>query len=119
MAIASAAASDPPISWNDLPWIAVAVAVATFAVFGLQAALGRRRALRWGWVSFRAAAVYFAFTGLSGCAIAAWEARPAAQGLLFVVVSVGMALGLGAVRIVFRRLLHPAVDSGAAGRTPA
>ena len=116
--VASATASQPPVSATDLPWVAVAVAVGMFALFGLQAALGRTRALRWGWVSFRAVALYFVFTGLSGWAIAAWEARPASEGLLYCAVGAGLVLGLGAVKIVFGRLLVKAVATGGAARMP-
>lgn len=106
-ALASAAASRPPIDWHDLVFIALGTLIGLPAVLGFQVMLGNINAMRLGWLFFLCAAAYCTAAGLAVLVIA-WRGpglRP--HAFLFLVVGVAMLGGVSLVRVAFRRRFAP------------
>lgn len=105
--LASAAASQPPIAWADLPVIAGFTLLALPAVLGFQVLLGNLNALRLGWTIFFLIAAYIAAAGLAALVLAWRGPGLAPYAFMFLVVGLAMLGGLRLTRRAFQRHFDP------------
>ena len=106
-ALASVAASQPPIAWGDLAFVAAGTLVGLPAVLGFQVLLGNINALRLGSVIFLYAGIYCAAAGLAALVIAPRGPGLVPHALLFLVLGAAMLGGVGIVHLIFRRRFTP------------
>ncbi|HEY1128391.1 MAG TPA: hypothetical protein VGF12_03220 [Roseateles sp.] len=102
MALASAAASQPPMTWSELAFMAIGALVGLPLVLGLQAMQGNFNALRLGWALFLYVAVYCAAAGLAALVVALRGPGVEPHAFMFLVLGTAMLGGLALVRLVFR-----------------
>ncbi|MFT7723229.1 MAG: hypothetical protein QM788_10425 [Roseateles sp.] len=110
MALASAAASQPPLTWGDLALMGLGALAGPPFVLGLQVAQRNFRTLRLGWTLGLCGAVYAVTAGLAAARLAARGAGLGGlgpQALTFLVLGAAMMAGLALVRAVFRRHFVP------------
>lgn len=101
--LATAAASQPPMTWGGLAFAGAAALVGLPLVLGLQAMQGNYNALRLGWLLFLIGAAYCSAAGLAALFVAAHGPGLVPHAFLFLVLGVAMLAGLGVVRIVFKQ----------------
>jgi hypothetical protein len=108
LALGTAAASQPPMTWGSLALAAGGTLLGLPAVLGLQAAQANLNALRWGWFFFLYASAYCTAAGVAAVAIAARSAESLAPSAwLFLVLGLAMLAGLAITRGVFKRKFGP------------
>lgn len=103
MTLRSAATSQPPIRWSDLPLIGVFTLVAQPAVLGFQVWQGNLNAMRLGWVMFLGVGAYTATAGVAALVIAWRGPGLSPHAWLFLVLGLAVLGGVGLSRVVFRR----------------
>ena len=97
----SAAASEPPIGWGSLAFVFFGSLVALPLVLGFQVALGKSKALRWGWYFFLFGAVYCTASGVAALVVAAIGPGLVPHSFLFLTLGLAMLAGLGVVKVAF------------------
>lgn len=97
----SAAASEPPIGWGSLAFVFFGTLAALPLVLAFQVALGKAKALRWGWHFFLFGAIYCTASGLAALVVAATGPGLVPHSFLFLALGVAMLLGLGILKVVF------------------
>lgn len=97
----AAAASRPPIDQFALIFILFALVLGPIFTLGLQAARKDPKPLIYGWYFFAACAIYFLATGLSAAGVALLSGSASPHVFLFLVMGVGISLGLLACRKLF------------------
>ncbi len=100
-ALEAGAASVPPIEWSTLPLIFFGSAVALFLVLAFQVALKNDKAFFLGWKLFAVGTVYSLASGVSAVCIALFRSSTGPSMLTFLVLGLGMAAGLAALKAAF------------------
>ena len=107
-ALEAGAASVPPIEWNTLPFFFVGSAIALFLVLAFQVALKKDKAFSIGWRLFAVGTVYAVASGFSAVGTAMFKAATGPHMLIILVIGLGMALGLWALKATFASRLRGA-----------
>ncbi|MGR4869363.1 hypothetical protein ACIPRI_10905 [Variovorax sp. LARHSF232] len=100
-ALDAAAASNPPLHWQDVSLIFAGSAASLPLILGLQASLGNDKAVRVGWHFFLLGAVNFFATGISTAGVALASAAISPHSLLFLAMGSGLLVGVAGSRVLF------------------
>ncbi|MDM0036802.1 hypothetical protein QTI33_32030 [Variovorax sp. J22P271] len=111
-ALDAAAASNPPLHWQDISLMFVGCAASLPLILGLQAALGNDKAVRVGWHFFLLGAVNFFSTGISAAGVALASAAISPHSLLFLAMGSGLLVGVAVSRVLFGSKFAKAYTAG-------
>jgi hypothetical protein len=100
-ALDAAAASNPPMDWGMLAFMAGGIALAIPAVLGFQFAANKGKGFAQGWALFVPATTYFVGAGLGTLAISVWRSDLGPHAFLFAALGVAMLIGLAITRALF------------------
>lgn len=100
-ALEAGAAAVPPIDWSTLPFLFFGSAVALFLVLAFQVALRKDKAFSLGWKLFAVITVYAVVAGVSAIFFALFRSSAGPSMFTIVMVGLGMAAGLAALKAAF------------------
>lgn len=97
----TASLSQLPIQWSDLLFVFFGCAFATFFVLGLQVLFRNVRGLQNGWRFFAIISIYLLGSGISAAIIGVINNNTLPYVFLFLVIGVGITMGVLLCRILF------------------
>lgn len=100
-ALEAGAAAVPPIEWSTLPFLFFGSAIALFLVLAFQVALKKDKAFSLGWRLFAVGTVYAVVSGLSAILVALFSSSAGPSMFTILMVGLGMAAGLAALKTGF------------------
>ena len=98
----------PPIEWSTLLLIFIGSAIALFLVLAFQVALKKDKAFALGWKFFAVGTVYAIASGLGAVGTAIFKSATGPAMLTILVIGLGMAVSLWALKATFAGKLRGA-----------
>ena len=106
-ALESAALSQPPIQWSDIPLILFGCLFGLLFVLGFQVVIGNLKAAYSGWQFFVLCGLFLLATGVSAFVTALFGSALYPSAFLFFTIGAGICLGALLCKALFnKRWLH-------------
>ena len=103
----SAALSQPPIQWSDIPLILFGCLFGLLFVLGFQVAIGNLKAAYYGWQLFKLNGFFFLAAGVSAFATALFGSGLSPSAFLFFTIGAGICLATILCKALFsKKWLH-------------
>ncbi|HYC45176.1 MAG TPA: hypothetical protein VED01_06780 [Burkholderiales bacterium] len=103
MALDAALAAQPPLTWDDIPFVFFGMFLGSIFVVGIQLARAEPKHSRWALRFFIPGAAWWTTSGIGALVLTLRDAGVTPVSLLFISAGSGMLLGLWVCWQLFRR----------------
>lgn len=99
----SAAHSQPPVQWTDIPFTLFGCLVGLLFVLGFQVVIGNLKTAYYGWQFFVLCGLFFLATGVSVIATALFTVGLSPEAFLFFTIGAGICLAALLCKYLFSK----------------